>query len=267
MLQPIQSTSIIRSMPNSAAFNSNHHYHHLFTRKTNLRKIPLWYQIEPIDSQRVSSTDETDSTKGYDNDSNYDEGVGGNHEMSITDQSTDLETTHQRRQQQQLGDSENVVEDNKDWISATRTLGSLILHLKDETRDSNVDVFGRPLNLQQIDQFGLVKDTDNGGGFTTQFAKILLKLKRDEEDNRERIFKENKGRIRDDSGDEEGSSKLPINLHLDQVRWLYDFCLVSFSPPFVVVSLAVWIIFTPLLWSKSSPTYSSPCHTENIQGT
>ncbi|KAL7500826.1 hypothetical protein ACHAWT_009002, partial [Skeletonema menzelii] len=114
-------------------------------------------------------------------------------------------------------DTNEEIEDNKDWISATRTLGSLIFQMQDETKDSNLDVFGRPLNLPlQIDQFGLPKDYDNGdgtgNGWQSSLASYLLKLKRDEEDNRER-FEENKTLITKEEGE---SSKISMNIQLDQ---------------------------------------------------
>jgi hypothetical protein len=67
-------------------------------------------------------------------------------------------------------------------------------------------------------------------------ASYLLKLKRDEEDNRERIIFEEENRNRrgmmtkrdgsSSSGgnnDVEGNDKLPINLQLDQVSSLLSF--------------------------------------------
>ena len=186
----------------------------------------LSYQIEPPiedqQQQRISTSSAT-VDDGSDND-DFVVDTGVNH-PGIT-------FSDEQQQQQQLTENNDTtttesVEDNN-WISATRTLGSLILHLKDETRDSNVDVFGRPLlnsnnnnsNNNLIDQFGLPRENQSqsaaaessseegeGGssntsvtGFTTQFpnslASYLLKLKRDEEDNRERIIFEEENRNR-----------------------------------------------------------------------
>ena len=195
---PIQCTSL-RS--NDAAFTSNYISNQPSIRKTTV----LLYQIidEPLNKQRISPSAKKDSK---------DEDTTDQVVLGDTNDSKNI----------QLENNE-AVEDNKDWISATRNIGSLILHLKDETKDSNVDVFGRPLNLPQIDQFGLPKDydnnDDNSAGWQSSLASYLLKLKRDEEDNRERIFEENKGRKRSIMEDGE-SSKLSMNIQLDQVRFL-----------------------------------------------
>jgi hypothetical protein len=181
----------------------------------------LSYQIEPpIEDQQRISTSSASADDGSDNDTA---------DFVDTDIDPEVIFSDEQQQQQQLTENNNTtesVEDNN-WISATRTLGSLILHLKDETRDSNVDVFGRPLlssnnnNNNLIDQFGLPRENqstpasaessdseEEGGGssntsvtgFTTQFpnslASYLLKLKRDEEDNRERIIFEEENRSR-----------------------------------------------------------------------
>mmetsp|Transcript_4552 Transcript_4552/g.9444 ORF Transcript_4552/g.9444 Transcript_4552/m.9444 type:complete len:938 (+) Transcript_4552:164-2977(+) len=191
---PTQCTSL-RS--NDAAFTSNYILNQPSIRKTTV----LLYQIidEPLNKQRISPSAKKDSK-----------------DEDTTDQVVLGDTNDSKNIQL---DNNEAVEDNKDWISATRNIGSLILHLKDETKDSNVDVFGRPLNLPQIDQFGLPTDydnsDDNGAGWQSSLASYLLKLKRDEEDNRERIFEENKGRKRSIMEDGE-SSKLSMNIQLDQ---------------------------------------------------
>ena len=184
----------------------------------------LSYQIEPpIEDQQQQQRISTSSASVDD---------GSDNDDFLVDTGVSPEISFPDEQQQQLTVNNNTtttesVEDNN-WISATRTLGSLILHLKDETRDSNVDVFGRPLlssnnnnnnNNNLIDQFGLPRENQSpasaessseegeGGssntsvtGFTTQFpnslASYLLKLKRDEEDNRERIIFEEENRNR-----------------------------------------------------------------------
>ncbi len=218
----------------------------------------LSYQIEPpIEDQQQQqqriSTSSASVDDGSDNDLLVDTGVSP--EISFPDE----------QQQQQLTENTTESVEDNNWISATRTLGSLILHLKDETRDSNVDVFGRPLlnsnnnnnNNNLIDQFGLPRENQSttaaessseegeGGssntsvtGFTTQFpnslASYLLKLKRDEEDNRERIIFEEENRNRrgvtkrdgsvgGGNNDAEGNDKLPISLQLDQVSSLLSF--------------------------------------------
>lgn len=166
----------------------------------------LLYQIidEPLNKQRISPSTNT--------------------EDALVDDTTDQVVFGDNNDSKNLTlDSNEAIEDNKDWISATRTLGSLIFQMQDETKDSNVDVFGRPLNLPQIDQFGLPKDYDTadgtGNGWQSSLASYLLKLKRDEEDNRERIFEENKGKnsVTNEDGD---SSKISMNIQLDQVSFL-----------------------------------------------
>lgn len=148
-------------------------------------------------------------------------------------------------------DSDEAVEDNNDWMSATRTLGGLILNMNDETKDSNVDIFGRPLNLPQIDQFGLPKEyndiKDDGNGWQSSLASYLLKLKSDEEDNRVRIVEENS---RKRSINEDGeSSGVSMNIQIDQVSLFY----AMFSEAYfndVDVSLSELALFHPFSYRK-----------------
>jgi len=255
LLLPIQCTSSLRKAHNNAAaFVSNcisarHKQHRISIRKTSTL---LLYQIvdEPLDQQTMSTAAHK-STDSKDDDD--DDGIF----MTATVDDDDDENNATKNQQHLTDES---VEDNKDWISATRTLGSLILHLKDETKDSNVDVFGKPLQQQrqqqqqkqkqlpQIDQFGILKDDNNNSndGWQSSLARYLLKLKRDEEDNRERIFEENKGKKRNSSSmmDEKRrdgeNSKM---LQLDQVRGF----LGSFSNVFLVFFLSFSLSLS-LLW-------------------
>lgn len=201
LLLPAQSKSL---GINTAAFTTNHKY---LSNQRSIRKTTvLLYQIvdEPLNKDRISP-----SAKNTEDDNDVDDttdraALGDN----IDSKNLSLDT------------DDEAVEDNKDWISATRTLGGLILHLKDETKDSNVDVFGRPLNLPQIDQFGLPKEyNDNNNGWQSSLASYLLKLKSDEEDNRERIVEENKGRKRSINEDGE-SSGVSMKIQIDQVRSL-----------------------------------------------
>ena len=220
LILPTQCTSLHR---NRAAFTSSY----ISNRRSIQKSTVLLYQIidEPLNKQRISPS--TSNTE----DALVDDDITTDQEVVIEDNTdstnlTSLDTTT----------ANEAIEDNKDWISATRTLGSLIFQMQDETKDSNVDVFGRPLvnNLPtQIDQFGLPKDyydtnavdgrstTDGGGdGWQSSLASYLLKLKRDEEDNRERIFEKNKG-SRESSINEDGdsSSKISINVQFDQVSF------------------------------------------------
>ncbi len=186
----------------------------------------LLYQIidEPLNKERTSpSAKDTE-----------DANVDGNTDQAVSGDDNDSEG-------QTLDSDDEGVEDNKDWISATRTLGGLILNMNDETKDSNVDIFGRPLNLPQIDQFGLPKEyndnNDDGNGWQSSLASYLLKLKSDEEDNRERIVEENRGRKRSINEDGE-SSGVSMNIQLDQVS-LFNGCSVEESALFFEGILAM----------------------------
>ena len=185
----------------------------------------LLYQIidEPLNKQRISPSTNT--------------------EDALVDDTTDQVVFGENSDSKNLTlDTNEAIEDNKDWISATRTLGSLIFQMQDETKDSNVDVFGRPLNLPlQIDQFGLPKDYDNGdgtgNGWQSSLASYLLKLKRDEEDNRER-FEENKTLITKEEGE---SSKISMNIQLDQVSLLE--CIVAFESLYLLSDSVIFSFF------------------------
>lgn len=225
---PIQCTSLHRI---NAAFASSYLSSSQHSQQSSIRETTsLLYQIiEPLEEHRISASEKKPENSNGD-DTTDQVVVGVNKEDFITADEEDVK--------QLDDDGDESVEDNKDWISATRTLGSLILHLKDETKDSNVDVFGRPLNnIHQIDQFGLPKENNDndseagggaGSGWQSSLASYLLKLKRAEEDNRERIFEENKGRkgIMEEKR-RDGDSD---NVQLDQVSVSYDvFSLLSLS--------------------------------------
>ncbi|EED90234.1 predicted protein [Thalassiosira pseudonana CCMP1335] len=74
---------------------------------------------------------------------------------------------------------ESTIEDNKDWISATRTLGSLFLRQEDANRDP-----AETANNRAEIEFTSFPFQENS------MTSYLLKLKRQEEDNREK----NKGK-------------------------------------------------------------------------
>jgi len=84
---------------------------------------------------------------------------------------------------------DNTVVDMNDWLSATRTLGSLFLKTEDEGRK---DVFGRMLVdrdeiADDIDEYGVLSTPPSSSILTeNSFASYLMKLKQQEEDNRER---------------------------------------------------------------------------------
>ena len=188
------------------AFTSNY----IFTKNTerSIREATfLLYQVtdQPPSEQRISP--------------------------SLVDDITDQVVTVDFNNTKQIKLETEEVEDNNDWISATRTLGSLILQQNDETKDTDVDVFGRPLNLPQIDQFGLPKGYDaefnnENDGWQSSLARYLLQLKSDEEDNRERISKENKGRQRGTKEDQDlrgrERANTSINSQLNQVSSLNE---------------------------------------------
>ena len=77
-------------------------------------------------------------------------------------------------------DEDDTVEEKTDWLSATRTLGSLFLRQEDEDREKNVDVFGRALVGNETD------DVEGGLLHENSIANYLMNLKKQEEDNRER---------------------------------------------------------------------------------
>ena len=77
-------------------------------------------------------------------------------------------------------EDDDTVEEKTDWLSATRTLGSLFLRQEDEDRDKNVDVFGRALVGNETD------DVEGGLLHENSIANYLMNLKKQEEDNRER---------------------------------------------------------------------------------
>ena len=91
-------------------------------------------------------------------------------------------------------DEDDTVEEKTDWLSATRTLGSLFLRQEDEDRDKNVDVFGRAL---------VGNDTEVEGGLLHEnsIANYLMNLKKQEEDNRERSAEHRQSKkLKDASG-------------------------------------------------------------------
>lgn len=107
-------------------------------------------------------------------------------------------------------DSDDV-EEKSDWISATRTLGSLLLRQEDADRDKNVDVFGRPLSWVDKDE--------TGGEAKTPFAQYLMNLKLQEEDNRERAAEHRKHK--DESSDGMSAQNVPLGLQINQVSDIY----------------------------------------------
>ena len=78
--------------------------------------------------------------------------------------------------------SDDYVEDDNAWLSATRTLGSLFLRQEDAERVRNVDVFGRPLVSNNTEG----KDGPRSTPPENSFAQYMKDLKLQEEGNRER---------------------------------------------------------------------------------
>jgi len=100
---------------------------------------------------------------------------------------------------------DNTVVDMNDWLSATRTLGSLFLKTEDEGRK---DVFGRMLagrdeTTDDIDEYGVLSTPPSRSILTeNSFASYLMKLKQQEEDNRERaaeVHQEKEMKIKDNN--------------------------------------------------------------------
>ena len=115
-------------------------------------------QLSYVDDEEVVSP-----TKSVD----VDEGDKANIESGIIEDHT-------------FDEDDDTVEEKTDWLSATRTLGSLFLRQEDEDRDKNVDVFGRALVGNETD------DVEGGLLHENSIANYLMNLKKQEEDNRER---------------------------------------------------------------------------------
>jgi hypothetical protein len=108
--------------------------------------------------------------------------------------------------------SADHVEDRNDWASATRTLGSLFLRQEDADRNRDVDVFGRPLLTNETED----KDSSPFSLQETSFAKYLMSLKHQEEDNRERAAATGQNEPKSVVNDRRSSNEKSSDLQIDQ---------------------------------------------------
>lgn len=121
---------------------------------------------------------------------------------------------------------EDTVEEKSDWLSATRTLGSLFLRQEDADRDKNVDVFGRPLAFEEDEKSTFDRLQEHS------LAQYLMRLKEQEEDNREKASEHRRSKPKGQS--EEGSlaKKEMVGPQIDPVSaesWGVDLLSALFS--------------------------------------
>ena len=170
--------------------------HHLaHKRKRSMQTLLLYKSVDPIENEHISSSPPLNSLEGDGSDTitsdiNIDNEYGGSDDASV--------------------------EDNA-WLSATRTLGSLFLRQEDADRDRNIDVFGRPLVHHETES-----NDDTSSPFSlheNSFAKYLMDLKFQEEQNRERAATEQHGIKSDDAWrDNLSAQKVSSGIEIDQVR-------------------------------------------------
>lgn len=111
--------------------------------------------------------------------------------------------------------SDDYVEDDNAWLSATRTLGSLFLRQEDAERVRNVDVFGRPLVRNNTED----KDGPRSNPPENSFAQYMIDLKLQEEGNRERAAVNQiiKPKSKDAKLENVITQKASVGLGIDQV--------------------------------------------------
>lgn len=122
------------------------------------------------------------------------------------------------------GKSPRSVQDNDDWMSASRTLGSLFLHQDDAARSEdleNVQGFmgGTPLPMENGDSSTQDPDDSSSSSLGNSLTAILLKMKQQEEVNREEQNKKSSKRMEDN--DQQKQSKMPSlssSYQIDPVR-------------------------------------------------
>lgn len=166
--------------------------HHLaHEQKRSIRTLLPYKSVDPIENEHISSSPPSNS--GSD---------------TIT---SDINIVNEYG-----GSDDASVEDNA-WLSATRTLGSLFLRQEDADRDRNIDVFGRPLVHHETES-----NDDTSSPFSlheNSFAKYLMDLKFQEEQNRERAATEQHGIKSDDAWrDNLSAQKVSSGIEIDQVR-------------------------------------------------
>ncbi len=162
-------------------------------RQRSTRTSVSYKTVDPIENERISplpsSSVDDDGSDTIINDINTGDDIGGS--------------------------DDDTVEDNA-WLSATRTLGSLFLRQEDADRDSNVDVFGRPL---------VEHETEANDASSPLFslhekslAKYLMDLKFQEEQNRERAAEQHSTKPNDTWRDKSSTHKASSGIEIDQVR-------------------------------------------------
>lgn len=120
---------------------------------------------------------------------------------------------------------EDHVEERNDLASATRTLGSLFLRQEDADRNKDVDVFGRPLLTNETED----NDSSPFNLQETSFAKYLMSLKHQEEDNRERAAATEQSKPESVVNGRRSSDEKSSDLHIDQVSEESHGCLLNVS--------------------------------------
>ncbi len=110
------------------------------------------------------------------------------------------------------GKTPRSVQDGDDWMSASRTLGSLFLHQENSTRSENLDIFQDFLgktapSTENDDSSTHASDTSSSSSIGNSLTSILLKMKHQEEVNREEQNKFSSETIGDN--DQENQSKSP----------------------------------------------------------
>lgn len=123
------------------------------------------------------------------------------------EQTSELPTSPEEDDTASITD-ESTIEDNKDWISATRTLGSLFLRQEDANRDP-----AETANNRAEIEFTSFPFQENS------MTSYLLKLKRQEEDNREK----NKGKNLLEKDGMVGPTRSNV-FRIDQVCDVFIFC-------------------------------------------
>ena len=105
----------------------------------------------------------------------------------------------------------NIVEDNKDWISATRTLGSLFLHQDDAHRAVSND------SKNNGESSSEEADGDISSSLGNSLTSFLLKMKQQEEVNREKYKKSRDVNDGGTSKDKSTKQDLSTVFQIDQV--------------------------------------------------
>jgi len=110
------------------------------------------------------------------------------------------------------GKSPRSVQDNDDWMSASRTLGSLFLHQDDATRSENLDIFHdfmdeTVLSMENGDSSTQDPDNSSSPSLGNSLTSFLLKMKQREEVNREEQNKKSSKKMGD--SDQQKQSKMP----------------------------------------------------------